>query len=442
MRDLIVVGGGLAGLTAAYRLRDRDLLVLEQTDRLGGRVLSHARDGLTLNLGAHMFAGPGSPVGSLLSELGLARQPIQGRLMGISLNGAPVQSSRPEVWPLQLPLSVRARLSLINMGLRLRHGATRMARLQASPPEQGVNLAALAYEDHRSLADYMGPLHPEVATILTAITERSGGDPASMSAGHALRSFTNVWSNAAPGANLAGGSSRLITALRDAIDTGPQPRLLTDARGLSVTQHDDHVVVTAATPQGRVALRARHCIVATPAPVARTLIADLPAQTAAALEQIAYGPFLSLALLVRENGPMPWQDIYAISTPGARFSVMFNQATGLPADQRAGRGSLMLFRGAAGAAEMAHLDEAALADMARTYLRTHFPQADCQIEDVALAHWSHGAPVARPGRAALQPALEQPLGRIALAGDYLESPNMVSAITTADRAVAQLMANI
>lgn len=161
------------------------------------------------------------------------------------------------------------------------------------------------------------------------------------------------------------------------------------------------MVVELSTPQGRLALRARHCIVATPAPVARTLIAGLPAATAAALDQIAYGQFVSLALLTRDNGAMPWHDIYAISTPGARFSVLFNQATGLPAPQRAGRGSLMLFRGATGAAELAQLSDAALTDMARAYLRKHFPQADCHIEEVMLARWRHGAPVARVGRARL-----------------------------------------
>lgn len=201
------------------------------------------------------------------------------------------------------------------------------------------------------------------------------------------------------------------------------------------------MVVELSTPQGRLALRARHCIVATPAPVARTLIAGLPAATAAALDQIAYGQFVSLALLTRDNGAMPWHDIYAISTPGARFSVLFNQATGLPAPQRAGRGSLMLFRGATGAAELAQLSDAALTDMARAYLRKHFPQADCHIEEVMLARWRHGAPVARVGRAALQTALEQPLGCVALAGDYMESPNMAAAITSADRAVAQLATN-
>ncbi|HLE42541.1 MAG TPA: FAD-dependent oxidoreductase, partial [Methylomirabilota bacterium] len=51
-RDAIVVGGGIAGLAAAWELRDRDVLVLEASDRLGGRIRSERRGGMWLNFGA------------------------------------------------------------------------------------------------------------------------------------------------------------------------------------------------------------------------------------------------------------------------------------------------------------------------------------------------------------------------------------------------------
>jgi oxygen-dependent protoporphyrinogen oxidase len=38
--EVVVVGGGIAGLAAAWRLRDRDVLLLEAGDRLGGRLRS------------------------------------------------------------------------------------------------------------------------------------------------------------------------------------------------------------------------------------------------------------------------------------------------------------------------------------------------------------------------------------------------------------------
>ena len=34
--DTVIIGAGIAGLTAAYMLRDKNLLLLEQEDRFGG----------------------------------------------------------------------------------------------------------------------------------------------------------------------------------------------------------------------------------------------------------------------------------------------------------------------------------------------------------------------------------------------------------------------
>jgi phytoene dehydrogenase-like protein len=56
MDDLtIVIGGGLAGLTAAATLAraGRRVTVLEATEHIGGRARSRKRDGFTLNLGPH-----------------------------------------------------------------------------------------------------------------------------------------------------------------------------------------------------------------------------------------------------------------------------------------------------------------------------------------------------------------------------------------------------
>ncbi|HUZ83223.1 MAG TPA: FAD-dependent oxidoreductase, partial [Gaiellales bacterium] len=52
--DAVVVGGGIAGLAAAWDLRNHNLRVLEASDRLGGRIRSIARDPYWLNLGAHV----------------------------------------------------------------------------------------------------------------------------------------------------------------------------------------------------------------------------------------------------------------------------------------------------------------------------------------------------------------------------------------------------
>ena len=55
--DVVVVGGGIAGLATAWHLRDLDVVLLEAGDRLGGRIRSEPRGEVWLNLGAHVFGG-------------------------------------------------------------------------------------------------------------------------------------------------------------------------------------------------------------------------------------------------------------------------------------------------------------------------------------------------------------------------------------------------
>jgi oxygen-dependent protoporphyrinogen oxidase len=71
---VIVVGGGIAGLTAARRLSlsGYDVTVLEASDRFGGQLALHTVGGIPLDAGAEAFATRGGTVERLASALGLA----------------------------------------------------------------------------------------------------------------------------------------------------------------------------------------------------------------------------------------------------------------------------------------------------------------------------------------------------------------------------------
>ncbi len=75
-RSYCVVGGGISGLTAAYRLRaacaDADITLLDPGDRLGAILRTESVAGQPMDLGAEAFVLRRPEMPALLAELGLA----------------------------------------------------------------------------------------------------------------------------------------------------------------------------------------------------------------------------------------------------------------------------------------------------------------------------------------------------------------------------------
>jgi len=79
---VMVIGGGLAGITAAIALAESgaDVTLLEARPRLGGATCSFSRDGLTVDTGQHVFLGCCSAYRGLLARLGMTEHaPLQDR---------------------------------------------------------------------------------------------------------------------------------------------------------------------------------------------------------------------------------------------------------------------------------------------------------------------------------------------------------------------------
>ena len=71
--DTVIIGGGIAGLTAAYMLRDKNILLLEQEDRFGGKVWSEKINGATYNIGTQYLNEEDNSFMHLVDELGIER---------------------------------------------------------------------------------------------------------------------------------------------------------------------------------------------------------------------------------------------------------------------------------------------------------------------------------------------------------------------------------
>lgn len=437
--EAVVVGAGIAGLTAGWTLRDRDVLVLESEARVGGRMRSEPRGPYWLNLGAHLFGGPGTLLDRLVTEMGLQTRAIPGNRMGLAFKGRLLARGRPETYPLRLPLSLAARWSFIRAGLRLRsaaQGYLRVARPRPGESATRTRARVLAYQDDRSFADLLGPLHPDVAGIFRAVAERVTAGPEQISAGCGAALFALVWGGQQTLArNLIGGSELLPQALARRLGE----RVVTGATVREVVPTADGVRVRFTRDGAGQEVSAAYAIVATPAYVTHRIVRDLPADTAAALSWIPYGPFVCGAFLTDEAGPMPWDAIYATAVVDRSFNMLFNHANPLrAAGKREPGGSLMVYAGGDRGRRLLGLTDA---EIRETYLRdlhAVLPATQGIVREVLIQRWEHAIPYAPPGRARHQPGLDRPLGRIFLAGDYLEFPEMEAAAATGREAADEV----
>src|SRR5918992_5666152 len=335
-RDVVIIGGGIAGLAAAWRLRHRDVLLLEAGDRLGGRMRSDPCGEYWLANGAHLFPGPGSLVDRMVRECGLEAVPVTGSMMGLAAGSKLLTRGRVETYPFRLPMSVRDRIAFARAGLKVQRAVARYHRLECRHD----------FEDHRTFGEFLGQLPPAVHEIFSCAAHRATAELDELSAGCGIGLFALVWGGRGSliARNLLGGSGRLPAALGHELGeqarTGCRVHAITpDGQGL-VVHHDGGEV------------SARHVIVAAQAPYAAPLVAPVAEQAAAALSQLSYGAFLSVAVQTREIGAMPYDHVYAMATPGRVFDMFTNQAQALRGRPRRPGGSLMLFAGAQRAAAL------------------------------------------------------------------------------------------
>jgi oxygen-dependent protoporphyrinogen oxidase len=430
-RDVVIVGGGIAGLSAAWWLRHRDVLLLEAGDRFGGRIRSDPCGEYWLNYGAHLFPGPGSLVDEMARECGLETVPITGSMMGLAVGSTLLASGRVETYPFRVPLSPRDRIAFAKAGVKIKRAVARYHRLEQ---RQG-------FEDDRTFGEFLGPLPPAVGQIFSCAAHRATAELFGLSAGCGIGLFALVWGGKRSliARSLLGGSGQLPAVLGRQLGD----RARTHCRVHAIRRDGGGLVVH--YDGGEVS--ARHVIVAVPAPQAAPLVAPVAWQAAAALSQLTYGSFLSVAVRTCETTAMPYDDVYAMATPGRVFDMFTNQAHALrAAGPRLPGGSLMLFTGARAAAALMRETDELIIERFLADLHGLYPQTRGLIAGATVHRWALGNVYARPGRSHLQPRLEGPLGadgNLHLAGDYFAELGNIEAaartgVAAAERADARI----
>ncbi|XP_073007889.1 protoporphyrinogen oxidase, mitochondrial isoform X2 [Typha latifolia] len=187
IRSVAVVGGGVSGLAAAYKLKSNGVkvTVFEANERAGGKIRSNCESGLIWDEGANTMTESESDVGKLLDDLGLRDKqqfPISQDKRYIVRNGKPVLiPSNPIALIKSNILSAQSKLKLFMEPLLVKHSGTKSST-QVSD-EFLYESVGKFFERHfgKEVVDYL--VDPFVAGT-------SGGDPESLSMRHA---FPELW---------------------------------------------------------------------------------------------------------------------------------------------------------------------------------------------------------------------------------------------------------
>jgi protoporphyrinogen/coproporphyrinogen III oxidase len=397
--DVAIVGGGAAGLAAAWHLRDKRVVLLEQADRVGGRMRSESRGRYWINLGCHLFPGPGSVLYGMMDDLSLRTLTIPGVRSALAVDGRVYDTRHVESYPLRLPLRPQERAALAVAGLKLRRAVRGYLAVAAPRPQdqdQERRARVNAYLSGQSTQDLLGALPPRVHELLATAGRRSAADLPEQSAGVGASLFASVWGgkNAFAILNVDGGSGQLPAAVGAQLGD----RVTLNAAVSQVKQTAaNKVEVSYRDASGDQRIAARQVIVAVPAPHARRIVTGLPADLDQCLSAVRYGPFVSMGILTTETTAMPWAGIYAMTTPGLSFDMFFNHGNVVPRLPGGTGGSLMVYAGASAARRLLDLDDDQIRERFRRDLVGLYPQLERLMGETIVRRWELGNTYRQPG---------------------------------------------
>jgi len=415
---LVVVGGGIAGLTAAWELRRHQPVVLERGPRFGGNSRGEAWRGIDYAIGAAYFIRPdeGSPIADLLEGLGLGAGPrvkdtedpvvLGGRRIDGFWDGAGGDAGADQA----------RRLAAYFRAVLEGAGGHEFPDIPVTDAAQRGAIDALdrvSFHDH--LVAVAGePLDPGVAAVLEHYCWSSlGASMGEISAAAGLNFYASEFGEVCvlPGGNAA-VAERLVERLHARLLEG---RLRPSSLVVDVAARDDGVLVTYLDAAG--ALRRLHAaaaVLACPKFVAARLLRDLEPARRAAIDRLAYRAYLVANVLLDRPLADDFYDLFLAGDGGvdlgdveaaARRQGVTDVVLGTWARPDRRRSVLTLYAALPWDGARAEV----LEDDAYAPVRARFERQisaeilplvgarDTEVVDLRVARWGHPLPVAATG---------------------------------------------
>ena len=304
--DAVIVGGGIAGITTAYLLRDQHVLLLEQEDRFGGRVESEPVGETINNIGTQFFTETDSSFADLMNELGIQRRTHDPREVpyAFRING----TYHPDAQSL---MDARMKLDVLWLSLRSLPKLLAFMRSPGSARWQQV-VAETVVPLERGLHDTTKSL------VRTYMRGTCLAKPERTSAGIGSGLMLGVLA-AGEMAIVTGGFQQVTDRMLEVIGGSAQS-------GLDVQQVEerDGLVHTHCRVDGReFVVRSKHAVVTTQAPAAARLVPGMPEAKRQALQAVRYGPIVMVSVIFRRD--VPWQRFLFLMSDDTVFQGAVDQ---------------------------------------------------------------------------------------------------------------------
>ncbi len=447
-KTVIVIGGGAAGLSAAYTLKKYGInpILFEVNDRVGGRLGGDRVDGFLLDEGADFFTASHDVALRLCEELGL---PLIRSMMklGWYKNGqfsvtTPEQSlggmikNLPALWNLGL-LSPRSILASIKLG--------RIIKDKQAYVTFASDSRIAEFDEAESAREYLNRIGvPEDMLLsLRGFLEMTMGELDDMSAAYALTYVGQIMAKADQLYVPEEGIGSLTYALADAC--GADIRVSTPVRNVIIRDGTVTSVIVDGGP-----IEADAVICATSATTALNIIPDLPAEIRRVLSKIRYSRGCRVVIgLDRRPLPAGWNGVLY---PEDETPLLLDRSINLPACVPPGKSTLDMLVGRECAEEMFPLDDEEIKHRMLADVRRHPlpPGSNLPGDDEGLFtrvyRWREALCIGPPGILRAIEEMRRQHRRLVknlfLAGDYMRMPSVNGALASgvdAAEEVAELL---
>jgi len=422
----IIIGGGPAGLSAAYTLEKNGItsLILERQNRVGGRMLTEHKDGYIVDLGTQFFSARYKATINLCRELGLVHQLTRFKLAVGVLHNGKIRSGRRI---LRYPnwLSFAHFLSWLFLNGH---------RLNVAHPERLVNLDTQSVTDF-ALQRYNRELlenwfQPFISSATSALPEE-------VSIACAL---TYMWYNLAPGLTLKQGTAALSQSLQSVL-----PAIQLNASVKQVILKNNKIKGVEFEYLGKKErIDTEAVIVATPAPVAANFLSNQLPSLRKFLQSVSYTRCIHVAYGLRRK---VLKDLYAVAIPrraGLHLAILsedtYKCAEYAPPDG----GILHAITYSNCARELWNQPDDVIEALISSEVRKILPEFPRHPLFSLVHRWQHNMCLIKPGHIRALMAFQQQIKQIEglrFAGDYLSVPCLEGAILSGQWAAKHFIGN-